>query len=1097
MLNELEISICCIYCGREFITTRACTVHMKNCACRYKEKKEKPRISGSAIISSISQTQQINDYIFEESKSKKQNCFLDTSLERYIGHMENLGTCNEFKELSKEDIQKTTKNGIEDATYMINREDNDESEMNAESTSLMKKEKDFNERMKFTHKVWSNESLGKLELLKILDKHNCASSMFKEIMGWGTFYSKKEHCSLFSTKNIMDRRSALNELEYRRDMKGMGPKIVRVDIGLKEPSFVNVTVFDFKNQLLSMFRDDELMNPDNLVLGKLVGSTFGTSSERNVNNDDELITEINDSDWYKWAETYYNKKLGENLNRLVCGIVLTIDKTHTDSRGKLCLEPVQFTLSIFNTNTRKRKSSAWKCLGFINDLEVDVNSRNHKKPINVSKEENNVKKLIYGKSTLKSISYHRILAAILKSVKGVQKDGLYWDIRLPSGEKRKVHFVFPLCLCVVDMKGARQICGSYESALCNRPSLSCMCPSNKLHDSTYKCEPVIAKDMKNSIMDDSVDPGKYMLKLKEISQHPNKENAFFELEMCEWPYGIWGLCPSEVLHQFYEGVIIYILEEFCERFLSSRYKRNLEESLQKVVASIKDQSSRDLYPVGVFTLGVLRLPRIKGIEKFACVFYICLFLHTYKSQTEYFEGKKPMKQEMKIKLNEWRKLFEMCCYYHDWVCGTSFVKKELEYKHKKIQLFHTLLKKLVKRNGEGIKNIPKFHEFLHVVRNIKRHGPPTGYSTITTEGIHHSVKEAAKLTSHHIETFAHQTSKRMHEKNIINNAFNFVKDFGCELYFGNKQQSDNEKKKTFDSLIDHSSIFVPNKKMRKDLIQESLKNTNKKRSTGGNSSHNAKGSDYIDERTKNKRVTNMTPDHENIDRKVGLFYLVWNCEEQSLECLHKLKDPSSALTNEYFTPNGKNRFKEFIKDEIFSCFEEPKKDPNSNINFDMYIKCYTCLLRKGFAFRAMSRDNVNDPGWAVFQYTSENGKCYGVPGKLVTFIDFSMLKLKNEYKSKYVTSDIHVIIESLEKMPADKYIRNRHSNICTHVEISAEKRTDIPYLWCVSVNCILDVSYLIPDLGNPKPNQYIYVFPRHESLDNTTLEDSIGWGNKF
>ena len=49
---------------------------------------------------------------------------------------------------------------------------------------------------------------------------------------------------------------------------------------------------------------------------------------------------------------------------------MTIDKTHTDWKGKLCLEPVQFSLSIFDKEVRKRNSNCWRCLGYINDMET-------------------------------------------------------------------------------------------------------------------------------------------------------------------------------------------------------------------------------------------------------------------------------------------------------------------------------------------------------------------------------------------------------------------------------------------------------------------------------------------------------------------------------------------------------------------------------------------------------------------------------------------------------------------------------------------------------------------------------------------------------
>ena len=56
---------------------------------------------------------------------------------------------------------------------------------------------------------------------------------------------------------------------------------------------VSVTVFDFKQQLLLLLRDKELMNPSNLILPNLPGKT------PNINND--IISDTNNSDWYTCA----------------------------------------------------------------------------------------------------------------------------------------------------------------------------------------------------------------------------------------------------------------------------------------------------------------------------------------------------------------------------------------------------------------------------------------------------------------------------------------------------------------------------------------------------------------------------------------------------------------------------------------------------------------------------------------------------------------------------------------------------------------------------------------------------------------------------
>ena len=93
------------------------------------------------------------------------------------------------------------------------------------------------------------------------------------------------------------------------------------------------------------------MNQSNLVFTNLLGKT------PNLNND--IISDINNSKWYNCAYNHYNDIFGMNHYQVICvtcGIILAIDKTCTDAKGKLCLEGVNFALSIFNATTRRNNT---------------------------------------------------------------------------------------------------------------------------------------------------------------------------------------------------------------------------------------------------------------------------------------------------------------------------------------------------------------------------------------------------------------------------------------------------------------------------------------------------------------------------------------------------------------------------------------------------------------------------------------------------------------------------------------------------------------------------------------------------------------------
>ena len=61
-----------------------------------------------------------------------------------------------------------------------------------------------------------------------------------------------------------------------------------------------------------------------------------------------------------------------------------------------------------------------------------------------------------------------------------------------------------------------------------RPCISCDCTLDDLDNSTTICAPILETNMKNIILTNEDN----MEKLQAISQHKNKENAFFNIDMC-------------------------------------------------------------------------------------------------------------------------------------------------------------------------------------------------------------------------------------------------------------------------------------------------------------------------------------------------------------------------------------------------------------------------------------------------------------------------------------------------------------------------------------------------------------------------------------
>ena len=97
----------------------------------------------------------------------------------------------------------------------------------------------------------------------------------------------------------------------------------------------------------SLLDDHSLFKPSNLV---------------NVNDvvDTDNISDLHTGSWFKKGAIH----LFINGNNVLCPIILFIDKTQIDTYSKWTLEPVLFTLGIFNRSTCNL-SQAWRPLGLV------------------------------------------------------------------------------------------------------------------------------------------------------------------------------------------------------------------------------------------------------------------------------------------------------------------------------------------------------------------------------------------------------------------------------------------------------------------------------------------------------------------------------------------------------------------------------------------------------------------------------------------------------------------------------------------------------------------------------------------------------------
>ena len=235
---------------------------------------------------------------------------------------------------------------------------------------------------------YSNTVYHQTKLLQILDNANTPHYLYSQVLEW---VIKAQNQKIDFNEMKKTRKGNIHQIERMLPwLKSTKPKTVTTqidtDVG-KEP--IEVTVFDFKTQLLSLLQDETLFgNINNLDIDP--DNPFGP-----YKSPDNVLSAVNS--WKHYARAYSNM-INDPENEFLVPIIFSSDETKVSNQGKSYSWPIMFTTSILNQETRN-KPSAWHLLGFIPDFKLTTSASEEKE---------------FGKH-LKSRRLHQALKVILKS----------------------------------------------------------------------------------------------------------------------------------------------------------------------------------------------------------------------------------------------------------------------------------------------------------------------------------------------------------------------------------------------------------------------------------------------------------------------------------------------------------------------------------------------------------------------------------------------------------------------------------------------------------------------------------------------------------
>ena len=404
-----------------------------------------------------------------------------------------------------------------------------------------------------------------IELLRILTKAKAPVYLFDQIK---SHYRTTVHISklnLLDKSASLSRKAVLKQIYKRFDLHGSKPKEIEVTLpGSKET--VRVVTHDFKEQLYSLLSDPVVMRDEHLLFPKNEEGQYHPFADpriihKPIGIDEVVYHDVTDGDAYKTAYDFHCTV--NDTDVLLC-IIIFMDKSHVDStNGRLCFEPMMFTLSIFKKEVRTRPLF-WRPLGFV------VNQSN----------------LSNVHSSLKSEDYHLMVRILLSSLVEVQQgNGIRWRL---SYEKNFYDVVFklPVLFVVGDTEGHDKMCGKFLSRTNKMPRLCryCDCPTEDTDVTTDYYEYTLGPEIAQMVADGEKE------ELRLIAYHCVK-NGFDGVVFCDQERGINGATPAELLHVWQHGLFPRALAALFGQ------KRALKRaSRRKKVSVHSGRSKKATYP---------------------------------------------------------------------------------------------------------------------------------------------------------------------------------------------------------------------------------------------------------------------------------------------------------------------------------------------------------------------------------------------------------------------------------------------------------------------------------------------------------------------
>ncbi len=438
--------------------------------------------------------------------------------------------------------------------------------------------------------------IASVKLLKIMAEGRIAKCHYKSLIDWhetilkASMYNVSRSSSIIKSKDKVVKRLAKILLgEYY--MKDLIPHPVHDIVQLPSLRSVKVSQIQLKYSLYSLLSDPEMLNTTNSLIHdpsyrkpSFHNTPQNLDVPRNNSTDDEskYIFEIH----HGYSFVMAHQQFCHAENDVLVEIIPFIDGTGIDSYGRLNMEAIMFTLSIFRQSVRNQPK-AWRLHGYIpnpckeNNGQDDIKDGSLKRKDQIQKRED----------------YHHLLRYLLKDFYELeQSDGILWNVMKEDGSGiETVRFRFVIPFFIGDAVGNDKLCDRYisYSRSVKRLCRDCDCPSALLSKHDHICTLTKRSDIIE--LSDK--------QLQEISHYKVSNNALDLLSFGNDKHGSNGCLPPEDVHQFNQGTVKDQLNHF-ENCITQPGKDFLNTIVKYLAMNYHRQSARNYPDIQLFKDGL-------------------------------------------------------------------------------------------------------------------------------------------------------------------------------------------------------------------------------------------------------------------------------------------------------------------------------------------------------------------------------------------------------------------------------------------------------------------------------------------------------------